>query len=187
MKYRSMLNRACALLFTVLFLFSVAFGESADARTPEERLAAAREKYNANTVNVYVRGKGKYKAGKINACFYQSKNKKYWNIIIPESLQINDEDEMAAILEVVAAHEKYDEAYYGSISFMKAQWITHNIAHEMANGGEQAQMWVKAIAGEDLASIISRSKQLDITPIEGIPEREMKVYRLVEKMFSKKR
>ena len=61
-------------------------------------------------------------------------NKKwpYVDIKIMESLQITDEAEMEAILEVITKSRYYDEDKYGSIPFMKAEWIAHNLAHSMA-------------------------------------------------------
>ena len=158
--------------------------EAANSLTTEDRLAAAREKYSAKTVNIYVQGKGKVKKGKINVCFYFSKKKQPIRISIRESLQISDPYEMRAVLEVITENENYDEATYGSLSFMKAQWITHNIAHTMASGeNQQHQKWVEAVTGKKLSSVIKSAKVLDISPIELITEQEMKIIQLVEKVY----
>ena len=183
MKRIGILLGCLALLLGILCL-PVEAEEVADPSTPEERLAVAREKYNAETINVYVRGKGKVKKGKINVCFYRSKKNQPMNINIRGSLQINDPYEMRAVLEVIMGNENYDEAIYGSVSFMKAQWITHNIAHGMATGeSQQLRKWVETVAGKKLSSVIKSAKELDLSPIERIPEREMKIYLLVESVY----
>ena len=103
------------------------------------------------------------------------------SINIRESLQITDEYEMQAILEVITESENYSEEVYGSIPFMKAQWITHNLAHDLATGSnKQIKQWLKDITGEKLSYVISSAKELDLSPIERIPEKEMRIYRLVE-------
>ena len=174
----------CLALLLGLIQLPAAAEEAAGPAAPEERLAAAREKYNADTVNVFVRGKGKIRKGKINACFYRSKKNVPMSINIRESLQINDPYEMQAVLEVIMENENYDEAVYGSMSFMKAQWITHNIAHGMATGDNKyLRKWVEAIAGEKLSRVIKRAKELDLSPIERIPEQEMKIYLLIEQAY----
>ena len=171
--------RVCCVLAALLLVLSSAAAETAPSW--EERMAAAREKYNEKTVNVYVRGKGWKRSGKINVCFYRSKKKQSMSINIRESLQISDQYEMQAVLEKIMENENYDEAVYGSIAFMKAQWITHNVAHGMATGdSKQLRKWVETIAGEKLSRVIKRAKELDLSPIERIPEQEMRIYRLVE-------
>ncbi len=171
----------CLALLLWMQCLHVAAEKSAGLSTQEERLVAAREKYNAETVNVYARGKGKAIKGKINVCFYRSKKKRPISIHIRESLQINDPYEMRAVLEVIMKNQNYDEAVYGSVSFMTAQWITHNIAHGMATGeSQQLPKLVEAVSGRKLSSIIKSAKELDLSPIERIPEREMKIYLLVE-------
>ena len=183
MKRIGILLGCLALLLGILYLPAAA-EEAAGPSTPEERLAAARGKYNTETVNVYVRGKGKVKKGKINVCFYRTKKKLPMSINIRESLQINDPYEMRTVLEVIVGNENYDEAVYGTVSFMKAQWITHNIAHGMATGeNQQLRKWVEAVAGKRRSSVIKSAKELDLNPIEIIPEREMKIYLLVESAY----
>ena len=179
MKRIALLLGCLALLLGLLL--PAAAEEAAAPSTPEERLAAAREKYNAETVNIFVRGKGRAKKGKINVCFYRSRKNIPMSINIRESLQITDEYEMQAILEVITESENYSEEVYGSIPFMKAQWITHNLAHDLATGSnKQIKQWLKDITGEKLSYVISSAKELDLSPIERIPKKEMRIYRLVE-------
>ncbi len=172
--------RVCCILAALLMIFSSAAAESAPSW--EERMAAAREKYNEKTVNVYVRGKGWKRSGKINVCFYPV-GKKYTAVSIRESLQITDEAEMEAVLEVMAKHECYSEEVYGSISFLKAQWIAHNLAYGMATGTGEQQALAGMIIGKGSREIIRHAKELDLTPVSEIPEDQLAVYELVEYLY----
>ena len=172
--------RVCCVLAALLLVLSSAAAETAPSW--EERMAAAREKYNEKTVNVYVRGKGWKRSGKINVCFYRAK-KKYIGINIRESLQITDEAEMEAVLELMAKHEYYSEDVYGSLSFLKAQWIAHNLAYGMATGNEEQQALAAMVVGKNSKEIIRHAKELDLTPVSEIPEAELAVYELVEYLY----
>ena len=180
MKCPSLLKRFCALLLAVLLCVPAALGETAGSLTREERLAAAREKYNEKTVHIYKQGKDSYISGKINVRVYKSKDRTHWIINIADSLKITDESEMEAILEVIARSDYYDEDYHGPISFMKAEWIVHNLAHEVATGGGGARQWLEAYMGENLSMIIRRAEELDLSSPESMSEKELKIYRMIE-------
>ena len=171
--------RVCLCLLAVLMMFSAAIGEDAGL-TWEERLAQAREKYNEDTVNIYVRGHGRDREGKINIHFYYSKKEKYYSINIRESLKITDEAEMEAILELITQHELYSPEEFGPISFMKAEWIAHNIAHSMATGDENQKQMIEKIVGKRIPSIVGSSKELDLSPYRGITEQQRTLYDLIE-------
>ena len=177
------LSRLVSCLAAVLLLFTAAAGESA-GNTWEERLAEARLKYNEKTVHVYADTRIKNRAGCINVRFYKSrsnKNKVY--IVIHESLQITDEAEMEAILEQLMKNEYYSEEIYGNTAFMKAEWIAHNLAYDMATGSEAEQSFAQAIAGESLSMIVKRSKELDLSPISELPEQEKLLYEMIELLY----
>ncbi len=174
--FRAALCVCCALL---VLLTAVSAGAESTL-TWAERMELAREKYNRKTVHVYVQGQGSAWKGKINACYNREKGTKFINIRIRESLQITDEAEMEAVLEVVAQHKYYSVEEYGTISFMKAQWIAHNIAYNMANGSEQQQAMVAMIVGESLRNIISSAKVLDLTPLGNMTEEQRTMYEVVE-------
>lgn len=179
--------RVFALLAVLLLVFTAAAAETAAGTLQDgyaERLAEAREKYNSKTVNVYRKGWGYVQAGKINVCFYKSKGEQYYAINIKESLKITDEAEMEAILEVVMQHENYSEEVYGDIDFMKAQWITHNIAYELATGSEETQRMIAAWAGEPAKSVASRAKELDITAIAVMSDRERNLCEKIMALFA---
>jgi hypothetical protein len=180
---RTALLRACSGLLAALLLFVAAAAEAA-GKTWEERMAEAREKYNSRTVNVFVNGRGRRKKGKINAYFYKLKKRPYMAIRIDESLQITDEAEIEAVLEVIMENKNYQEEIYGTVSFMKAQWVAHNLAHSMATGTEEQQQMIKMIVGESLSSIITSAKALDLSPIEEIDDRQMTMYEVIEFILS---
>ena len=177
--HRAALRVCCALAALLMIILSAA-AETASGW--EERLAAARKKYNEKTVNVYVRGQGKRQKGKINVCFYRAK-KKSIVINIRESLQITDEAEMEAVLEVVAKHKYFSEEVYGSISFLKAQWIAHNLAYDMSTGSEEQQKLAAMIVGKSSKEIVRHAEELDLSPYSEIPEEELAVYELVEFLY----
>jgi len=178
----------CAMLFCacVCVLTVTAAAEPADenkAQTWEERLEQARNKYNEKTVNIYSRNRGWKQKGKMNVR-YVSSRLPYLYIMIRDSLKITDEAEMQAILEVVARDDRYSEELYGTISFMKAEWIAHNLAHSMATGTEHQQNLVKSIAGESLSMVLARSEELDLEPIEYINPKELLVYEFIEFVYA---
>ena len=177
--FMPVLLRLCACLCVFLVLFSAAAGETASSSW-EDRLVRAREKYNEKTVNVYRRGKGKVRNGMINICVFPLKKKPY--IKIRESLKITDEAEMEAILEqLVKSGECGDE--YGSVSFMKAQWITHNLVHSMATGDDEQRELVGSILGEDLKNVVYHARELDLSRVSDMSEKQRLVYGVVEMLF----
>ena len=172
----------CFIPAVILAAMPAASGESAGS-TWEERLEAARAKFNAKTVNVYRRYHGRYRSGMINICFYNTRRQKYPTINILESLQITDEAEIQAILEVVAGNENYSEEVYGTIPFMTAQWITHNLAHSMATGTSDQRSLVTMLTGERLSTIVNHAKELDLSPIEAMTDQQIIAYEFVELVY----
>ena len=187
---RKMSRLVClwVMIFCVCFCMPTvtAAAGSADesaGKTWEERLERARKKYNASTVNVYQKGKGWKKSGKINVQFIYTSKSPYEYIAIHESLKITDEADMQAILEVVAADERYSEEAYGSIAFMKAVWIAHNIANSMATGTEEERNLVKTIAGESLSMVRKRARVLDLEPIKYVSRKELFIYEIIKFVY----
>jgi hypothetical protein len=164
----------------------VAAANAEDGKTETDyalRLQRAREKYNEKTVNVYRKGWGYIQSKKINVCFYKSPKEKYYAINIRESLKITDEAEMEAILEVIMQNEYYDEAVYGDMAFMKAQWITHNIAYELANGNPETRRLVSTLAGETAVKVAQRARELDLSPICDMSEKELALTEKIMELF----
>lgn len=174
--------RFFSFLAAMLLMIAAAAGESAGS-TWEERLAEARLKYNEDTVHVYADSRIRNRSNKINVRFYKSRKTRQVYIAIYESLQITDEAEMEAILEVLMKNEYYSEETHGTISFMKAEWIAHNIAYEMATGNETQQSLAQMIAGESISRIISRSKELDLSPVSELSEQEKLLYEIIETAY----
>ena len=129
---RKMFLGICCVLAAILFVFPAPAENSLNTR--DDRLAEARLKYNKDTVNILLGSRNPINLKKINVRFYKSDRQPQMYIMIYESLKITDEAEMQAILEVVAQSEYYSEEIYGTVSMMKAEWIAHNIAYEMATG-----------------------------------------------------
>ena len=177
--HREALRVCCALAALLMIILSAA-AETASGW--EERLAAARKKYNEKTVNVYVQGQGKRQKGKINVCFYRAK-KKSIVINIRDSLQITDEAEMEAILELVMQNENYSDEVYGGMAFMKAQWITHNLAYELATGSDETKQIIAALAGEPAKKVARRAKELDLTPVEAMSIQERTLTERIRQLF----
>ena len=177
--FSAALRVLCALAALLLFLSSAA-AETAAAW--EERLEKAREKYNGETVNLYVRGKGRARKGKFSVCFYRTK-KTGTVICIPDSLKITDEAEMEAVLELVVKHEYYSEEELGTLSFLKAQWIAHNLAYEMATGDPEQKKLAESILGMSSRQIIRHAKELDISPVSLLPEEQRAAYELIELLY----
>lgn len=176
--------RAALCVCCALVMLLTAAPAGGERLTWEERLEQAREKYNGETVNVYVNGRGRVKKDMINVRFYRTSGRKNEvNFSIRESLQINDEAEMQAVLEVVAGHELFSEEVYGTISFIKAEWIAHNLAYEMANGTDRQKSLVELAAGDKLRNVIRRAKELDVSPLATTSEQELAVYELIEALY----
>ena len=173
----------CCVLAVILLVYSAAAAENSRS-SREERLEAARLKYNKDTVHIYASTLRNNRSGKINVRFYKSDGQPQMYIMIYESLKITDEAEIQAILEVVAQSEYYSEEIYGTVSMMKAQWIAHNLAYEMATGSAEERELAVAIAGENLSMIIKRSKELDLSPIAYMSAEEKTLYELVEILYS---
>ena len=90
---------------------------------------------------------------------------------------------MEAVLEIVAKHKYFSEEVYGSLSFLKAQWIAHNLAYGMATGSEEQQALAGMIVGQGSREIIRHAKELDLTPTTEISEDQLAVYELVEYLY----
>lgn len=179
---RKMFPGICCVLAAMLLVFSAAAESSRNTR--EERLAEARLKYSQDTVNILLGSRNPINRKKINVRFYKSNGQPQMYIMIYESLKITDEAEMQAILEVVAQSEYYSEEIYGTVSMMKAEWIAHNIAYEMATGTAEERDLVVSVAGENLSMIIKRSKELDLSPVAYMSAEEKTLYELVELLYS---
>jgi hypothetical protein len=128
-------------------------------------------------MNIFVKGHGKRQKGKINVCFYTDDS--FVHINIYESLQITDEAEMQAILEAVSESEYFRDEY-GTISFMKAQWVTHNMAHSLSGSDKAQQKTFQELTGISLSRVVASAKELDLSPLSAISDQQKAVYGFVE-------
>ena len=90
---------------------------------------------------------------------------------------------MEAILEVIMQNENYDEAVYGDMAFMKAQWITHNIAYELATGNPETRKLIATLAGETAVKVAERARELDLSPICSMSEQEKALTEKIMQLF----
>lgn len=178
--FRTVLRFCCALTALLLVAVSAA-GEASSSW--EERLRQARGKYNKKTVNVYMNRYGYDRRGQFNIRIYKVQGKGYLCISIRDSLKITDEAEMQAILEVVAENEYYSEETFGTVSFMKAEWITHNLVYSMATGSEEDRELIETITGESIKEIAGHAKELDLSPLWTMSEKEIFLYGIAEYYF----
>ena len=177
-----------AALLILLIAAAVSYAETADENaavelTYAERLEQARQKYNEKTIHIYRSGIGNKKKGKLNVCMCWSKENQYYYPRILESIQITDEAEMEAILEFISNDKNFNKELFGTISNMKAQWIAHNLVHSMATGSEDSQKMIEMLVGDDIASIIGRSKELDLSTINSMSPRESLLYSIIEMVY----
>ena len=75
------------------------------------------------------------------------------------------------------------EAVYGDMAFMKAQWITHNIAYELATGNPETRRLVSTLAGETAVKVAQRARELDLSPISDMSEKELALTEKIMQLF----
>jgi len=136
---------------------------------------AAREKYNANTVNVYMKDVGDPVDDMLNVEVYvANKEKDYLNIHIEDSLTVESVYEMNAVLDVVVGSDYYSEDRFGSRDFMVAQWIAHNACYDIASGSSIGFGLMRRVSGS--VNPIDSSKALDIRNIGNMGRTAEKIY-----------
>jgi len=176
------LRRLLSFLLAAVLLAAGAMAEEPIFRSWEERMEEARLKYNEDTVNIFTKGHGKKVSGKFNIR-YSIDKKKNPSFYLPDSLEITDEAEMTAILELLAGSEYYDPDVFGPVSFMAAEWIAHNLAFSMATGSDEQKKLIRTVVGEDIQKIVKRAKELDLSPVSSMPESEQMLYHLIETVY----
>lgn len=60
----------------------------------------------------------------------------------------------------------YSEEKYGSKAFMRAQWIAHNAAHDIATSGALGNHLMRLLSGSD--NPISSASALDLRSLNNI-------------------
>lgn len=154
------------------------FGFLNQLEIDQAEMNRARKKYNSSNVNVYVDGEGADIEGMINVKLYKSGS--YVNILIKESLQINDQYEMEAILEVIIQHKNIHESEYGTKRHMRSQWVAHNMAYGLATGNGMEKWIIEKMYGKNADEIVTSSKALDLRPYGNFTRRQQLFYSWLE-------
>ena len=74
--------------------------------------------------------------------------------------------EMNAILDVFMESEYYSQNVFGSRDFMRAQWIAHNKAYELASSGQFGFKVAQILSGSE--NPIESADVLDIRSLNNI-------------------
>ena len=126
-----------------ILLVGILFGCTADSPQTVEaheapKKAAAREKYNENTVNVYETGVGSPQQDKVNIEIMPNNikpgtDKPDPNILVHDSYLIEDKYEIEAIVDVIMSNELYDSAVFTRTkdSYI-GEWVAHNIFYNLS-------------------------------------------------------
>ena len=136
----------------------------------------AAEKYNKSTVNVYVEGTGAPKEDMLNVKVYTTE-KGYKNINIDKSLNVKNEYEMEAVLNVIMGSGLYKKEIFGSKEFMMAQWIAHNESYNMAKSSRFGYLLVQRLSGAE--NPIASAHTLDIRQTDNMSDRSRLIYTVI--------
>ena len=134
----------------------------------DEKNTKATQKYNKDTVNVYVEGEGEKQDDQVNAKFYTSSQStsEYMNINVDKSKNISSVCEINAVIDVICDSEYYDEDVYGSRSFMRGEWIAHNFAPTVASWGDIGYRTVRWLSKSE--NPIESAAELDLRPKDNM-------------------
>ncbi len=142
-----------------------------------DRERQAKEKYTKQTVNIYVTGQGEPDKAKVNVCLYETGNSSYMNMSVDKSKKIKTTVEINAVIDVIIDSEYYDKSVYGSKSFMRGQWLAHNICYELAVSGDVGLSIAQLIAGNK--DVIASSESLDLRPLDNFTRRGRVIYTIL--------
>lgn len=120
-----------------------------------------------------MEGEGAAEEGKINIKIY-TVNGIYQNANIKQSRDIRSRAEMNAVLDVFMASEYYSEEKFGTRDFMRAQWIAHNMAYDIASSGNVGFWIVQKISVTD--DPIESGDELDIRGLGNSLRRQKAIY-----------
>ena len=142
-----------------------------------DRERQAKEKYTEQTVNIYVSGQGAPDKTKVNVCLYETENSSNMNMSVDKSKEIKSTEEINAVIDVIIDSEYYDKSEYGSKSFMRGQWLAHNMCYELAVSGEVGLSIAQFIAGNE--DVIASSESLDLRPLDNFTKRGRVIYTIL--------
>ena len=107
---------------------------------------AADEKYNSETIHVFVENEGAPVEGKLNVMIRPA----YDVIQIINSYEITDPYEMNAILNTVMEHPLYDpEVYVTDKAQAVVEWQAHNVIHEITSFIPKTESLLDKLGFED--------------------------------------
>ncbi len=138
---------------------------------------SAQEKYNSETVNIYMEGEGSPVEGMLNIRFYCPSDS-ITNININNSLLIDNPYEQEVILDLIMQSPYYSYETFGSKEFMQSQWLAHNSTYHIAKKGK-IQFKIASLFSRSSDPIVS-SQELDIRSKNNIHYISKLVYYLLE-------
>ena len=143
----------------------------------------AQEKYNEDTINIYMEGNGVDDASKLNVRFYIADAEKgYVNISIDKSLEITDVYDMYAVLTVIVNSEYYSEEMFGSVDYMIGQWIAHNECYNIASTSDSGYTIMQRISGA--TNPIESARSLDLRCKNNVSNRAKVIYKIIPFIYA---
>ena len=143
----------------------------------------AQEKYNEDTINIYMEGNGVDDASKLNVRFYIADAEKgYVNINIDKSLEITDVYDMYAVLTVIVNSEYYSEEMFGSVDYMIGQWIAHNECYNIASASDSGYTIMQRISGA--TNPIESARSLDLRCKNNVSNRAKVIYKIIPFIYA---
>ena len=143
----------------------------------------AQEKYNEDTINIYMEGNGVDDASKLNVRFYIADAEKgYVNINIDKSLEITNVYEMYAVLSVIVNSEYYSEEMFGSVDYMIGQWIAHNECYNIASASDSGYTIMQRISGA--TNPIESARSLDLRCKNNVSNRAKVIYKIIPFIYA---
>ena len=143
----------------------------------------AQEKYNEDTINIYMEGNGVDDASKLNVRFYIADAEKgYVNINIDKSLEITDVYDMYAVLTVIVNSEYYSEEMFGSVDYMIGQWIAHNECYNIASASDSGYTIMQRISGA--TNPIESARSLDLRCKNNVSNRAKVIYKIISFIYA---
>ena len=147
------------------------------------RRRAIQEKYNEDTINIYMEGNGVDDASKLNVRFYIADAEKgYVNINIDKSLEITDVYDMYAVLTVIVNSEYYSEEMFGSVDYMIGQWIAHNECYNIASASDSGYTIMQRISGA--TNPIESARSLDLRCKNNVSNRAKVIYKIIPFIYA---
>lgn len=131
-------------------------------------------------MGVNERGNSNITPKTVNAEIYNV-NSTATNISIGESLTIRSKYEQNAVLDVIIESPYYSEDVYGSKSFMRAQWVAHNVCDDNASSGDFGFWIMQRLSGS--SNPIESACSLDLRSLDNMLLRQRIQYTLISWVY----